>query len=85
MSLLTSQNLTIVADPGTSAESRTNVLGRVDGRAGYFPIDTPVNVGNVIEWPDPRGGTLRMKVTKVTVYDGGSSAVNHVKVVLRDF
>lgn len=82
MSLLTSQELTIVADPGTKDETRTEVRGRVDGNKAFFPVHTPVYAGNVVERSDPRGGTLRMKVKKVTVYDSGSPAVNHIEAVL---
>ncbi|MBT2498077.1 hypothetical protein J7E25_03110 [Agromyces sp. ISL-38] len=83
MSLLNRQTLTIIKDYGTDVEERVTVRGFVSGNSAKFPFDTKVYDGDVLERPDPRGGVLLARVQGVTVYDAGSSAVNHIAARLK--
>jgi len=84
MSLLNRMALVLVKNPETPDESRLDVRGNIVGNKGYFPVDIPIYVGDFVERADPRGDVVKQRVTRVTVWDAGSPAVNHIEARLSD-
>jgi uncharacterized protein (TIGR02391 family) len=66
--------VTIVKRAGQPDEERLTVQGEVQPKMGFFAATAPVYVGDVIEVPDPRGGTMRHRVASVEIYDRGPLA-----------
>lgn len=57
---------------GTPDERRLTVVGEVQPRMGFFPIGTEIDVGDMVEVPDPRPGrgVIRYQVGGVRMYQG---------------
>ncbi len=70
---------------GTEAERRDAVVATVQPKMGFFDVTTPVEVGDVVEEPDPRdGGTvIRHTVAKVAIFQG-HGAMDHIEAVWGD-
>lgn len=66
--------VTVVKRAGQPDEERLTVQGEVQPKMGFFAASTPVFEGDVIEVPDPRGGTMSYRVASVEIYDGGPLA-----------
>lgn len=47
---------------------------------GLFAVETPIYEGDIVEIPDPRGGTTRRIVAEVEIYDVGSVEMQHTEV-----
>lgn len=76
-----SRRVTLVKDFGAPGESREQVSGNVQPDQGFFDLHTPIQVGDVVEAPDPRRGStepLRYRVAKVEVFDAGR--LGHIEV-----
>ena len=76
-----SKQVEIIHCEGTPHESRLTVEAHVQAEAGFFAIDTPIYEGDVVEIPDPRGGTDRRFAAAVKVNDVGSDSMRHIEVV----
>jgi hypothetical protein len=74
-----SRPVTLVRNPGTSAEQRLTVEGSVQAERGFFPATTPMHEGDIIETPDPRGGFQRLTVAHVKIHATGSD-LDHLEV-----
>lgn len=74
------KKVVIIRNEGTDDEERVEVEAMIQASAGYFDIKTPVYEGDIVEVPDPRGGTDRRLAQRVDVNDYGSRAVQHTKV-----
>lgn len=62
-------DVVIVHAPGTPEETRIPTRVQLQADSGCFEVDTPVYAGDIVELPDPRGGTRRMHVTKIDIND----------------
>ncbi len=85
MRLPGNRTVTLVKGYGTDAERRQQVQGAVQPRMGFFDVKTPIDVGDVIEEPDPRaGGTvIRRTVARVDIYQGHGH-MDHIEVIWGD-
>lgn len=59
--------VTIVNNPGTEDEQRFEAEAHIQAKAGFFAVETPIYEGDVVEFPDPRGGTTRKVAATVDV------------------
>jgi uncharacterized protein (TIGR02391 family) len=69
-----SRRVTLVKSFGGPSEARQQVSGNVQPDKGFFGLNTPIEVGDVIEAPDPRSGSiepLRYWVAKLDIFDVG--------------
>lgn len=76
-----SRRVTLVKEFGGPGESRQQVSGSIQPAKGFFGLETPIDVGDVIEAPDPRTGStepLRYWVAKVDIHDVGRRG--HIEV-----
>jgi uncharacterized protein (TIGR02391 family) len=74
------KNVTVIQAEGTENEQRIDVEAHIQPESGFFPVDTPIFEGDVVEFDDARGGRTRKSVRTVNVYDVGSRAVQHTEV-----
>jgi uncharacterized protein (TIGR02391 family) len=74
------KSVTIIRDEGTADETRAMVEAHTQPQAGYFAVDTPIYEGDIVEFEDPRGGTVRKVAAEVNVYDMGSGDMRHTEV-----
>lgn len=72
---------TVVKQAGTPDEGRLTVVGEVQPRKGFFPISTDVDIGDIVEVPDPRPDrdVIRYRVGDVRVYQGYGHG-DHIEV-----
>ena len=75
-----SKRVEVIHGEGTAEEQRLSVEAHIQPKAGFFAIDTPVYEGDVVEVPDPRGGTERRSVAAVKIHDLGSETMRHIEV-----
>jgi uncharacterized protein (TIGR02391 family) len=59
--------VTITNYPGTADESRHDAEAQLQAASGYFAIETPIYEGDVVDVPDPRGGTARYLAAEVKI------------------
>ena len=85
MRLPGNRKVTLVKGYGTDGERRDEVEGSVQPKTGFFTVTTPIEVGDVIEEPDPRtgGGVIRRMVAKVDTYQG-FGGMDHIEVTWGD-
>jgi len=74
------KHVTVIRSEGTDEETRFEVDAHIQPGSGFFPVDAPIYEGNVIEFPDARGGVSRKTASAVKVFDMGSRAVQHTEV-----
>jgi uncharacterized protein (TIGR02391 family) len=76
------RTVTLVKGYGTNAEHREQVQEDIQPEMGFFGLRIPIEVGDVIEEPDPRsGGTvIRHAVAKVDIYQGHGRG-DHIEVI----
>ncbi len=75
--------VTIVHHPGTAEEERFEAEAHVQAKTAYFAVDTPIYEGDVVEFPDPRGGMARKVAASVDVNNPTGSAfrgMEHIRV-----
>ena len=68
---------------GTDDERTTEVRAMIQSKSGFFNVDTPIFVGDVVEVPDPRlepGGVERRLAQVVDVNNFGSLHMQHIEV-----
>lgn len=59
--------VTVVRSPGTEDEERFETEAHIQAKSAFFSVDTPIYEGDVVEFPDPRGGTARKVAASVDV------------------
>jgi uncharacterized protein (TIGR02391 family) len=59
--------VTITNYPGTADESRHDAEAQLQAASGYFAIETPIYEGDIVDVPDPRGGTARYLAAEVKI------------------
>lgn len=74
------KQVVIVSKPGTADEERTTVEAMIQSESGFFEVSTPIYEGDLVEIPDPRGGTDLRLAREVKVNDFGSSGLHHTQV-----
>ncbi len=67
--------VTVVHDPGTEDEERSETEAHIQAKARFFAIDTPIYEGDVVEFLDPRGMTKKVAATVDVNNPAGSSSV----------
>lgn len=70
----------VIHDEGGDNENRFEVEAVIQPEIGFFPVDAPIYEGDVVEFPDPRGGTARKSAAVVKVYDFGPRPMRHTEV-----
>jgi uncharacterized protein (TIGR02391 family) len=75
------RKVTLVKGEGTANERRLAIEGQVQGRQGFFPLNVPIEAGDVVEEPDPRPGmdVLRRSVERVEIFQG-HGPLSHIEV-----
>jgi uncharacterized protein (TIGR02391 family) len=73
------KEVTVIRGEGTSDETRLTVEAQIQADSGYFPIDAPIYMGDIVELPDPRGGLMRNIVASVKIHDAGMG-LDHIEV-----
>ena len=74
--------VTIIHNEGEHDERRTTALCNVQRAKGFFEVDTAVYEGDIVELPDPRGGSRRLIVREVEIADDGHArALSHLAAV----
>lgn len=74
------KQVVVVSKAGTEDEERTTVTGMIQSESGFFEVSTPIYEGDLIEIPDPRGGTDVRLAREVKVNDFGSANMRHTQV-----
>lgn len=59
--------VTVFHNLGTDDEQHFEVEAHIQAKAGFFAVDTPIYEGDVVEFPDPRGGLVRKVAASVDV------------------
>jgi uncharacterized protein (TIGR02391 family) len=73
----------VIHDAGTEGEKRFETEAHIQAKAGFFAVDTPIYEGDVVEFPDPRGGLARKIAASVDVNNPAGSAfrgMEHIHV-----
>ncbi|ATD70113.1 TIGR02391 family protein [Gordonia sp. 1D] len=75
-------NVTVIHAEGTADEARFEVEAHIQAKTGFFAVDTPIYEGDVVEFPDPRGGLDRKLAAQVDVNNAGGSLADmaHIHV-----
>ena len=74
------KDTTVIHAEGTDAEERFDVEGHIQPDIGFFAVNAPIYEGDIVEYPDARGGTVRKTAAVVKVYDVGTPDVQHTEV-----
>ncbi len=76
------RTVTLVKSEGTAMERRQEIEGQVQSSKGFFSLDVPIEVGDVVEEPDPRPGmrVIRRSVGRVDILQG-FGAMSHIEVI----
>lgn len=75
------KQVVIIRRPGTAEEERSTVTAMIQSESGFFDVKTPIYEGDLVEVPDPRGGTDIRLALEVKVNDFGSSSLQHTQVL----
>lgn len=59
--------VTVIHDPDTDDEQRFETDAHIQAKTGFFAVETPIYEGDIVEFPDPRGGTTRKLAATVDV------------------
>lgn len=59
--------VTVIHNSGTEDEERFETEAHVQAKTAFFAVDTPIYEGDVVEFPDPRGGLARKVAANVDV------------------
>lgn len=59
--------MVIISNPDTSDEVRVEAEAQLQANSAFFEMATPVYEGNIVEFPDPRGGVQRRLAWKVNI------------------
>lgn len=57
----------VINNPGTEAERSFETEAQIQAKSAIFPVDTSIYEGDIVEFPDPRGGTTRKIAATVDV------------------
>lgn len=75
--------VTVVHNPGTEDEERFETEAHIQAKTAFFAVDTPIYEGDVVEFPDPRGGRARKVAASVDVNNPTGSSfrgMEHIHV-----
>lgn len=75
-----SKRVTVIRHERSDCEVRFEVDAHVQPKKGFFPVETPIYEGDVVEIPDPRGGVDRRIAKVVEVFDHGPKSMQHTEV-----
>jgi uncharacterized protein (TIGR02391 family) len=80
-----SRRVTLIKHAGTAAEERREVHGNIQAKKGFFDVTTPIDIGDIVEEPDPREGFdfIRRSVRVVDIH-GGRGPLSHIEVTWGD-
>lgn len=75
------ERVVVVHNAGTPDEQRLEMEAHVQPDLAFFEVTAPINDGDTIEVPDPRGGMMTRWVTKVDVFNapGMGARMNHIE------
>lgn len=71
--------VTVVRNPGTADEERFETEAHIQAKSAFFAVDTPIYEGDVVEFPDPRGGMARKVAAGVDVNNPTGSSFQRMK------
>lgn len=77
------RKVTVVHNPGTADEERFETEAHIQAKTAFFAVDTPIYEGDVVEFPDPRGGMARRVAASVDVNNPTGSSfrgMEHIHV-----
>jgi uncharacterized protein (TIGR02391 family) len=74
------KQVVIISKPGTEDEERKTVETLIQPDSGFFEVSTPIYEGDLVEIPDPRGGTDVRLAAEVRINDMGTSRIQHTQV-----
>ncbi|MBD3781848.1 MAG: TIGR02391 family protein [Micrococcales bacterium] len=75
--------VTVVHNPGSADEERFETEAHIQAKTAFFAVDTPIYEGDVVEFPDPRGGIARKVAASVDVNNPTGSSfrgMEHIHV-----
>lgn len=75
------KEVVIIHAEGTDDEAKTTVEAMIQSKSGFFEVTTPIYEGDIVEIPDPRGGTDRRLAAEVKVKDFGPKNMQHTQVI----
>lgn len=76
-------NVTVIHSPGNEDEERFETEAHIQAKTGFFAVDTPIFEGDIVEFPDPRGGVARKVAASVDVNNPTGSSfrgMEHIHV-----
>lgn len=73
--------VTVIHSEGTEDEKRFDTKAHIQARTAYFAVDTKIYEGDVVEFPDPRGGLARKIASHVDVYNSNGSGLRGMKYI----
>ncbi|WP_448060597.1 TIGR02391 family protein [Cellulomonas hominis] len=59
--------VTVIHNPGSDDEERFETEAHIQAKTAFFAVDTPIYEGDIVEFPDPRGGLARKVAAGVDV------------------
>jgi uncharacterized protein (TIGR02391 family) len=74
------RDVTLIKNLGEPDEQRFSLKANIQSKQGMFEVDAPINEGDVVELPDPRGGLRQLKIAKIDIHDlpGIGRGMNHL-------
>lgn len=75
--------VTVIHNAGTEDEERFETEAHIQAKTAFFAVDTPIYEGDVVEFPDPRGGPARKVAASVDVNNPTGSSfrgMEHIHV-----
>lgn len=60
-------SVTVIHNADAEDEKRFEVEAHIQAKAAFFAVDTPIYEGDLVEYPDPRGGLARKVAASVDV------------------
>ncbi|MET0886124.1 MAG: hypothetical protein ABWX92_06700 [Mycetocola sp.] len=79
------QEVVLIRNAGQEGEVRHEVKSQVQGAKAFFDIDAPVYDGDIMEVPDPRGGTRTLYITAVKINQAGGGTPSHMSHIVASF
>lgn len=70
------EQVTVIHAEGTADEQRHQLEAQIQADSGFFDVDAPIYEQDIVEVPDPRGGTRRLFVAKVDINKASAAMQN---------
>jgi uncharacterized protein (TIGR02391 family) len=74
--------VTVIHNAGTEDEERFETEAHIQAKTAFFAVDTPIYEGDVVEFPDPRGGAARRVAASVDVNNPTGSSFRGMEHIL---